>query len=152
MEGIGPTAPFVVGSSTYTGRPTYVSGRVTSLALSPKCHGENCTIFVGAAGGGVWTANNALASPLELASLEQRESHLIRSAPSSLNPTDTTGKTLYVGTGEANGSSDQKRALAFTNRLTWDIRGRWCLAAPLWPPAVQSQRSPSIPSIPSTSS
>jgi hypothetical protein len=106
-RGIGPTAPFVVGSSTYTGRPTYVSGRVTSLALSPKCHVESCKIFVGSAGGGVWTANNALATHLNW---HPSSSGIPSNAIGSIifDPTDPTGKTLYVGTGEPNGSSDSE--------------------------------------------
>ena len=47
-KAIGPTDPFVVGPATYTGRPTYDSGRVTSLALSPNCTPGNCQVFVGA--------------------------------------------------------------------------------------------------------
>src|SRR5882672_1960795 len=98
-EGIGPTAPLVVGPATYTGRPTYDSGRVTSLALSPACHVGNCQIFVGAAGGGVWTANNALASHLNW---HPTSNGIPSNSIGSIifDPTDLTGKTLYVGTGE----------------------------------------------------
>ena len=66
-KGIGPIDPYVVGPVTYTGRPTYNSGRVTSLALSPKCQRDEdeCRLFVGAAGGGIWTTENALDSEME---------------------------------------------------------------------------------------
>jgi hypothetical protein len=123
-RGIGPTSPFVVGSSTYTGRPTYVSGRVTSLALSPNCHVESCRIFVGAAGGGVWTANNALASHLNWhPSSNGIPSNSIGSI--IFDPTDTTGKTLYVGTGEANGSSDSEAGVGLYKST--DLGHSWSL-------------------------
>jgi hypothetical protein len=124
-KGIGPTSPFVVGSSTYTGRPTYVSGRVTALALSPKCHSENCKLFVGAAGGGVWVANNALASHLNWHSSSTGiPSNSIGSI--IFDPTDPTAKTLYVGTGEANGSSDSEAGVGLYKST--DQGHSWSLA------------------------
>jgi hypothetical protein len=106
-EGIGPTAPFVPGVLTFSGRSTYTSGRVTSLALSPKCHVGDCQIFVGAAGGGVWTANDVLASHLNW---HPTSNGIPSNAIGSIifDPTDPTGKTLYVGTGEQNGSGDSE--------------------------------------------
>src|SRR5262245_4690995 len=38
------------------------SGRTTAIAISPACHANDCKIFIGAAGGGVWQADNALAA------------------------------------------------------------------------------------------
>jgi len=123
-RGIGPTIPFVVGSSTYTGRPTYVSGRVTSLALSPKCHAEGCRLFVGAAGGGVWTTRNALASqPDWQPSSNGIPSNSIGSI--IFDATDPTGKTLYVGTGEANGSSDSEAGVGLYKST--DLGNSWSL-------------------------
>jgi hypothetical protein len=125
-KGIGPTAPFVVGPATYTGRPTYDSGRVTSLALSPKCHGENCRIFVGAAGGGVWTANNALASHLNWhPSSKGIPSNAIGSI--IFDPTDPSAKTLYVGTGEPNGSGDSEAGVGLYKST--DLGKSWTLVA-----------------------
>jgi hypothetical protein len=135
-KGIGPTVPFVVGSSTYTGRPTYVSGRVTALALSPKCRGENCRLFVGAAGGGVWTTNNALASHLNWhPSSNGIPSNSIGSI--IFDPTDTTGKTLYVGTGEANGSSDSEAGVGLYKST--DLGHSWSLVP--GSPAVAAGRA-----------
>jgi len=45
---VGPITPTVAGEATYTGRPTTDSGRVTALALSPRCGGEDCLLLVGA--------------------------------------------------------------------------------------------------------
>ena len=123
-EGIGPTAPLVVGPATYTGRPTYDSGRVTSLALSPACHVGNCQIFVGAAGGGVWTANNALASHLNW---HPTSNGIPSNSIGSIifDPTDLTGKTLYVGTGEPNGSSDSEAGVGLYKST--DLGNSWSL-------------------------
>src|SRR5215471_8672999 len=104
---IGPITPNVAGPSTYTGRPTTDSGRVTALAVSPNCHANDCKIFVGAAGGGVWAADNALAqSPNWQPSGSGIPSNAIGSL--TFDPTDPKGKTLYVGTGEPNGSGDSE--------------------------------------------
>jgi hypothetical protein len=123
-EGIGPTAPFVVGPATYTGRSTYNSGRVTSLALSPKCHVGDCKIFVGAAGGGVWTARDALASHLNW---HPSGNGIPSNAVGSVifDPTDPTAKILYVGTGEPNGSSDSEAGVGLYKST--DLGKSWSL-------------------------
>src|ERR1700740_1837445 len=101
-QGIGPTIPNVSGPWTYTGRPTTDSGRVTSLALSPKCHHEDCKLFAGAAGGGIWVTNNALASNLNW---QPSSNGILSNSIGSVifDPTDRSARTLYVGTGEPNG-------------------------------------------------
>jgi len=59
---LGPTTPHVPGDVTYTGRPTLNSGRITALAISPTCTSGDCRLWVGAAGGGVWRTDDALAA------------------------------------------------------------------------------------------
>ncbi|HMD12962.1 MAG TPA: hypothetical protein VKG90_11590, partial [Marmoricola sp.] len=49
-----------LGTQAFTA-PTQWSGRVTALAIDPKCKPQECTLYVGAAGGGVWRSKNALA-------------------------------------------------------------------------------------------
>src|SRR5207248_4029777 len=67
----------------------------------------NCRVLVGAAGGGIWTADNALASsPNWHASSNGIPSNAIGSI--AFDPNDSTGATLYVGTGEPNGSGDSE--------------------------------------------
>ena len=39
----------------------YGLGRVTALTVDPRCKPQECTLYVGAAGGGVWRSKNALA-------------------------------------------------------------------------------------------
>ena len=107
---VGPTTGVVPGEVTYTGRATTVSGRVTSLALSPRCKPDSCPLFVGAAGGGVWMTNQPLSrTPDWKASKGDMPTNAIGSI--IFDPTDGDAKTLYVGTGEANGSGDSEAGL-----------------------------------------
>lgn len=110
-KSVGPAVGTVPGPVTYTGAPSSVSGRVTSVLVAPNCHGDNdCTVYVGAAGGGVWRSDDALSSTPHW-----------RSASRGL-PTTSMGSlalaqvgegdaTLYAGTGEPNGSSDSEAGL-----------------------------------------
>ena len=123
---VGPITPNVAGPSTYTGRPTTDSGRVTALAVSPNCHGNDCKIFAGAAGGGVWEADNALA---QNPNWQPSSNGLPSNAIGSLifDPTDTKGKTLYVGTGEPNGSSDSEAGVGLYKST--DFGKSWTLVS-----------------------
>jgi len=106
-EEIGPFTPRVPGEATFTGRPTTDSGRVTAFALSSRCERADCTLLVGAAGGGVWKTENALdATP----GWEPANDGIPSNAIGSLifDPTDSRRRTLYAGTGEPNGSSDSE--------------------------------------------
>ena len=107
---VGPTVGVVPGEVTYTGRATTVSGRVTSLALSPRCQPGDCPLFVGAAGGGVWMTKDPLSRTPEWKS---SKGDMPTNAIGSIvfDPTDDLARTLYVGTGEANGSSDSEAGL-----------------------------------------
>ena len=107
---IGPTVGTVPGSITYTGRATTDSGRVTSMAIAPVCVPGNCTLYVGAAGGGVWVTDDALAVPARWRSSSAgMQSNSIGSI--TIDPTDRSGRTLYVGTGEPNGSTDSEAGI-----------------------------------------
>jgi hypothetical protein len=109
---VGPKSPFVPGLVSNAGTAdTFQSGRLTAIALSPKCgkRGEDdeCQIYIGAAGGGIWTAENALSKhPRWHESSQGLTSNAIGSI--AFDPTDRSGRTLYVGTGEPNGSSDSE--------------------------------------------
>ncbi len=109
-ELLGPTVGNVSGPWTYTGRPTVVSGRITSLAISPSCAPGSCVLFVAAAGGGIWRTTDALSRTPQWTSVSQG---LPTDAIGSIifDPTDASHKTLYVGTGESNGSSDSEAGL-----------------------------------------
>ncbi len=109
-EAIGPSVGTEPGPVTLTGAPGITSGRVTDLAISPRCGEDSCALLLGAAGGGVWKTKNALAhSP----TWRPASAGLPTNAIGSLlyDPTDRTGATVYVGTGEQNGSSDSEAGL-----------------------------------------
>ncbi|MBO0827447.1 MAG: hypothetical protein J2P24_06670 [Streptosporangiales bacterium] len=99
---LGPTTGSVPGPVTYTGTPTVVSGRTTSLAIAPDCSAATCTVYAGTAGGGVWKTTNGLAN-------KPIWKHIGDDIPSNaVGSVTLAGTTLYVGTGEPNGSSDSE--------------------------------------------
>src|SRR5207249_6143574 len=91
---------------------------------APNCSASSCTVFIGAAGGGVWKTTNALASTPTWSSVS---SGIPSNAIGSIvfDPTDATGNTLYVGTGEPNGSGDSEAGVGLyksTNgRTSWSL-------------------------------
>ena len=121
---IGPTVGTVPGPVTYTGRSTTYSGRVTSLAIAPTCVPGNCRLYVASAGGGIWITDDALAVPARWRSSSSgMQSNSIGSI--LIDPTDHSGRTLYAGTGEPNGSTDSEAAIGLyksTNSgRTWQL-------------------------------
>ena len=110
-DSIGPDTLDVdrLGTQSFI-KPTQWSGRVTALTVSPKCDADKCTLYVGAAGGGVWQTKDALAKKAHWKQISQDiPTNAIGSI--AVDPNDPTGKTLYVGTGEANGSGDSEAGL-----------------------------------------
>jgi hypothetical protein len=102
-----PASSTVVNESTAGTSPTIFSGRTTAIAVAPTCTMTSCTVFIGAAGGGVWKTSNALASS---PSWTPANNGIPSNAIGSIvfDPNDPTGNTLYVGTGEPNGSGDSE--------------------------------------------
>jgi hypothetical protein len=105
-------------------KPTQWSGRVTALAVDPKCKPQECTLYVGAAGGGVWRSKNALAPT---PAWKQISAGIPTNAIGSIavDPNDPSGKTIYVGTGEANASGDSEAGLGLYK--TTDDGAHWSL-------------------------
>jgi hypothetical protein len=108
---VGPFTLDVATEATQNaGLTTQWSGRLTAIAVDPKCGNSSCRLYVGAAGGGVWRTDNALARNPHWKSLD-------RGLPTTsvgallIDPHDKTGKTIYVGTGEPSGSSDSEAGL-----------------------------------------
>src|SRR5262249_2522680 len=99
-------------------KPTQWSGRVTALAVDPKCKPQECTLYTAAAGGGVWRATNALAPHPD-----GIPTNAIGSI--AVDPNDPTGKTIYVGTGEGNASGDSEAGLGLYK--TTDGGSHWSL-------------------------
>jgi transposase-like protein len=117
-----PASATVAGESTAGTAATTFSGRVTALAVSPACTSKTCPMLVGAAGGGVWSTDNAMAKkPKWTSSNGTIPSNAIGSIV--YDPNDATGKTVYVGTGEPNGSSDSEAGVGLYKSLdggkTW---------------------------------
>lgn len=110
-----------LGTQAFTA-PTQWSGRVTALAIDPKCKPQECTLYVGAAGGGVWRSKNALApNPSWKFISDGIPTNAIGSI--TVDPNDATGKTIYVGTGEANASGDSEAGVGLYR--TTDDGAHW---------------------------
>jgi hypothetical protein len=135
---LGPVTPNVPAQVTYTGAPTTNSGRVTALAIDPNCGpaGSGCRMWVAAAGGGIFRTSDALATPVQWTS---SSSGLTSNSIGSIvsDPNDATGNTLYVGTGEPNGSSDSEAGVGLFKST--DGGASWSLVS--GSPAVSNDRS-----------
>jgi len=102
-----PADALVASESTGATAGTIFSGRATAIAVAPNCTLQSCAIFIGAAGGGVWQADNALApQPNWHPASNGIPSNAIGSL--AFDRSDPRSKTLYAGTGEPNGSSDSE--------------------------------------------
>jgi hypothetical protein len=123
---VGPVTGNVAAQATYTGRATTVSGRVTAIVVSDSCDQNACRVWVAAAGGGIWVTDNGLdPAPTWHASSSGLASNAIGSIV--LDPNDSTGATLYVGTGEPNGSSDSEAGVGLYKST--DFGSTWKLVA-----------------------
>ena len=118
-----PASGLVVNESTAGTSPTIYSGRTTAIAVAPNCTAASCTVFIGAAGGGVWKTTNALAATPTWSQVcdGQIPSNAIGSIVFDSN--DATFNTLYVGTGEPNGSSDSEAGVGLYKST--DGGGTW---------------------------
>src|SRR5438067_5026926 len=102
-----PASALVASESTGATAGTIYSGRTTAIAVAPNCTAKSCAVFIGTAGGGVWQADNALdPQPNWHPASDGIPSNAIGSLV--FDPNDASGKTLYAGTGEPNGSSDSE--------------------------------------------
>src|SRR5437773_5524207 len=107
---IGPSIASYPGTLTFTGHAYIASGRTTALAIAPNCSQAKCRLYLGAAGGGIWRTDNGLAtSPNWTFVSDSFATNAIGTI--TLDPSDPTGDTVYVGTGEANGSGDSNAGL-----------------------------------------
>jgi hypothetical protein len=107
---IGPskaTYPAVLNPFLFDGAQYVASGRVTAMAIGSSCKPGACPLFVAAAGGGVWKAKDALAgSP----NWQFVSTNFGTNAIGSLliDRNDSSGNTVYAGTGEPNASGDSE--------------------------------------------
>src|SRR5215208_1055607 len=128
---IGPETLDVdrLGTQSFV-KPTQWSGRITALTIDPSCTSLECTLYVGAAGGGVWRTTNATAPN---AAWKQISDGIPTNAIGSIaiDPNDPTHKTIYVGTGEANASGDSEAGLGLYK--TTDGGAHWSLVQGSFP-------------------
>ncbi len=81
-----------------------VAGRLTSVAVDLAKDASGNTVYLGAADGGLWKSTNALAAQPTFTPIGDNLPSL--SIGAIALDSSTTPTTLYVGTGEGNGSGD----------------------------------------------
>ena len=128
---IGPDTLNVdtLGTQSF-GPPTQWSGRETALAVSPKCSDEACRVYVAAAGGGIWMTQDALSAHPAWQQISDGEIPTTAIGSLLIDPTDASGRTIYVGTGEPNGSSDSEAGLGLYKST--DGGAHWALVPGSW--------------------
>jgi hypothetical protein len=89
------------GVLAFTGKTDTTATRSPALVIAPTCVPGNCRLWVGAAGGGVWRTDDALAADPSWTYLT---GGIAQNSVGALtaDPNDSSGNTLYLGTGEAN--------------------------------------------------
>ena len=90
------------GVTSFSGATNTTASRITAMVVAPDCNAARCRIWVGAAGGGIWRTDNALANDPDWKQLHPGDLDQASVGTLTLDPTDKTGSTLYLGTGEAN--------------------------------------------------
>src|SRR5437667_3376795 len=89
------------GVLSFSGATNTTASRDPVLVIAPTCVPGNCRLWVGTSGGGVWRTDDALAADPSwtylTGGIAQNSVGALTTAPS-----DPTGNTLYLGTGEAN--------------------------------------------------
>jgi hypothetical protein len=102
---LGPQTALYPAVLNRTSASYVASGRVSAMAIEPDCGAARCRLYVGAAGGGVWRTDDALSNTPQWSFISQSfATNAIGSV--TIDPTDPTGNTVYVGTGEPNASGD----------------------------------------------
>jgi hypothetical protein len=102
----GPSNASFPNVLTFSGASYTASGRVTGLAIDPACNVQKCRVWVGAAGGGVWRTDTALAG--------SGATWKFVSGSFGTNAIGTLiydNGVLYAGTGESHASGDSEAGL-----------------------------------------
>ena len=121
---IGPTHGTQPGILSFSGAQFHMAGRVTALAITPTCTPSRCRLWVAAAGGGIWRTDNPLSpDPYWVFVSNAFRSNAIGTI--DRDPNDTSGNTLYAGTGEPNASADSESGVGIYR--TTDGGDNWTL-------------------------
>lgn len=95
--------PETVLQTATSGLANSVSGRVSTLAISPLCTRNGpCRLWVGTAGGGVWRTDDALNTSDPGWRWIGRDLGTNSIGALALDPNDRSANTIFVGTGETN--------------------------------------------------
>jgi len=100
---IGPTKATYPAFLNRHGSQYVASGRITALAITPNCTPQQCTVWVGAAGGGVWRTNQGLSGNGGWVNVSDGFFH---SGAIGALTFDAAHNTLYAGTGEDAAAGD----------------------------------------------
>lgn len=100
---LGPTDAVYPAVLNRHGSRYVTSGRITALAVKPGCSKQSCTLWVGAAGGGVWRTDKALSGNGNWVNVS--DGAFGSGAIGSLTY-DAAHHTLYAGTGELAAAGD----------------------------------------------
>ena len=106
-EQVGPTQDAQQpGVTAFSGATNSTASRITALVVAPDCgskgNGKDCTVWAGAAGGGIWRTDHATDTNPDWTQLQVDQLDQASVGFLALDPTDKKGKTLYLGTGEGN--------------------------------------------------
>ncbi len=106
-EQVGPTQDAQQpGVTAFSGATNSTASRITALVVAPDCgskgNGKDCTVWAGAAGGGIWRTDHATDTNPDWKQLQVDQLDQASVGFLALDPTDKKGKTLYLGTGEGN--------------------------------------------------
>ena len=100
---LGPTSAIYPAFLNRHGTQYITSGRITALAISPNCSTRQCTLWVAAAGGGVWRTDKALSGNGNWVNVS--DGSFASGAIGALTY-DAAHTTLYAGTGEDAAAGD----------------------------------------------
>ncbi|HEX3271737.1 MAG TPA: hypothetical protein VHR15_13890 [Ktedonobacterales bacterium] len=131
---LGPSTGNVPVEWSRSFGPKIESGRVTAIGVASTCNPGDCRLYLGAAGGGVWRTNDALATPPSWTAMPNG---MDSAAIGSLWVDPANKDHVLVGTGEPNGSSDSEAGVGMYS--TTDGGAHWTLLA--GSPAAAAGRS-----------
>jgi hypothetical protein len=105
---LGPTKAIYPAFLNRHGSQYVASGRITALAITPNCTLTACTVWVGAAGGGVWRTDKGLTGTGHWVNVS--DGSFASGAIGALTY-DAAHTTLYAGTGEDAAAGDAEAGL-----------------------------------------